>query len=376
MRSGSQNRLTGVIRKGTRKVSDMSITWQQQLTVGSLGMLLAITAPSCGSSHKGDEPAVTSGAQAAYAVPVEVATAELKDLTVLKTFSGPLEGEEQANIVARISERVISIKVHVGETVRAGQVVLALDKSGTSSQYYQAEANFKNAGKTLERMKSLYAEGAIAMQVLDGAQTAYDVARANFDAARGAVDLVTPIAGVVTAININIGDLALPGALLATIAKVDRMKVIFNMNETDVTNIVQGQRVSIYSEAKSGTRTEGRIVQLSKSADVRSRSFEMKALFPNTPERWFKPGMFCKVQLEIAPQHKSLVIPNAAIQSDGNNNRVFVIRGGRSYLRLVDIGVTDGERTVVPRGLAERDTVATVGVNNLKDSSFVIVVSR
>ena len=376
MRSGWRDRSNGVNRKGTRKASNMSITWQQQLTAGSLGILLAITAPGCGSSQKGDETAVKSGDQAAYAVPVEVATAELKNLTVLKTFSGPLEGEEQANIVAKISERVMSIKVHVGESVRAGQVVLALDKSGTSSQYYQAEANFKNAGKTLERMKSLYAEGAIAMQALDGAQTAYDVARANFDAARSAVDLVTPIVGVVTAVNVNIGDLTLPGALLATIAKIDRMKVIFNMNETDVTNIALAQRVSVYSEAKSGTRMDGRIVQLSKSADVRSRSFEMKALFPNTPDRWFKPGMFCKVELEIAPQQKSLVIPNAAIQSDGNNNRVFVIRGGRSYLRLVDIGVTDGERTVVPRGLAERDTVATVGANNLKDSSSVIVVSR
>ena len=103
---------------------------------------------------------------------------------VTRTFSGPLEGGEQANIVARLSERVTSVKIRVGEAVRAGQLILSLDRSGPSSQYIQAEANFKNAERTLERMKSLYSEGAVSQQTVDGAQTAFDVAKANFDAAR------------------------------------------------------------------------------------------------------------------------------------------------------------------------------------------------
>jgi hypothetical protein len=64
------------------------------------------------------------------------------------------------------------------------------------------------------------------------------------------------------------------------------------------------------------------------------------------------------------------------VQTDGVTNRVFVIRGGRSYQVSVDVGVTDGERTVILRGLAENDTVATVGVNNLRDSSLVTVGHR
>jgi hypothetical protein len=71
-----------------------------------------------------------------------------------------------------------------------------------------------------------------------------------------------------------------------------------------------------------------------------------------------------------------LVIPSGAIQSDGNSSRVYVVRGGRSYLRQIDPGVSDGERTVILRGLSEGDTVATVGANNLKDSSEVAVVTR
>jgi RND family efflux transporter MFP subunit len=225
-------------------------------------------------------------------------------------------------------------------------------------------------------MKSLYAEGAVALQSLDGAQTAYDVAKANFDAARGAVDLTTPIAGVVTAVNVSLGDLTTPGEVLVTAANIDRMKVTISLNENDVTNVALGQEAVIYSEARPEAKVRGKIIQLSKSADVRSRSFEVKALFPNTADRWFKPGMFVKVTLNVSPPGTQIAVPSAAVQTDGVSSRVFVIRAGRAYQVSVDAGVTDGERTAILRGLAENDTVATVGVSNLRDSSLVTVAHR
>jgi len=304
-------------------------------------------------------------------VAIDVAAVERKSLAVTKTFSGTLEGEEQANIVSKLSERITAISTHVGTHVDAGQVIINLDKSGTTSQYYQAEANFKNAEKTLQRMKSLYEEGAISLQTLDGAQTAYDVSKANFDAARSAVELSTPISGVVTALNVSLGDLAMPGSVLATIAKIKRMKVVFNINETDVTSISNGLKVLVYSETRPGLKVEGKIVQLSKSADIRSRSFEIKALFSNTGDNWFKPGMFCKVELQLSPRENILVIPVSAIQSDGVNNRVFLIRNEQAFQRIIQTGVTDGDKMEIMQGLQEGDLVATVGANNLRDSSYV-----
>lgn len=338
-----------------------------------LVMFLAVALAGCGAKEKKMDANTEA---AAYTVPVEVAVVELKQLPVTKTYSGPLEGEEQANIIARLSERVTGLKAHVGESVRAGQLVVSLDKSGPSSQYFQAEANFKNAEMTLERMKSLYGEGAISQQSLDGVQTAYEVASANFNAARSSVELTTPIAGVVTAVNVSEGDLAIPGSTLATIAKISRIKVIFNINEADVTNLFMGQTVLVYSETKPDVKVDGRIILISRSADTRSRSFEIKALFPNTPDRWFKPGMFCRVNVQIASHEPTSVVLNAAILSDGMTSRVFVVRNGRAFQRVVQAGVSDGQSTSILEGLAKGDTVATLGINNLKDSSFVTVVNK
>jgi len=128
----------------------------------------------------------------------------------------------------------MKINARVGDYVKTGDVLFELDKSGAQSQFYQAQAVFLNAQKDFERMKNLFNEGAVSRQALDQAQTGYDVAKANFDAAKSTVEITSPISGVVTAINVNIGDLANPQMPLATVANIGRMKAKFNVGESDV----------------------------------------------------------------------------------------------------------------------------------------------
>ncbi|MGE5313684.1 MAG: efflux RND transporter periplasmic adaptor subunit [Acidobacteriota bacterium] len=326
----------------------------------------------CSADNKQQAQATPAGV--VQVVPVQAAVVSQTPISVTKTFSGSLEGEDQANIVSKISERITGIAVPLGSQIQAGRTAIMLDKSGTTSSYYQSEANFKNSQKTYERMKSLFAEGAISQEQLDGAQTAYTVARANFDAARAAVELTSPISGVVTALNVSKGDLAAPGAVLMTVAKINAMKVIFSSNETDVTSLSVGQKVSVYSDARPDVKAEGRIIQISKSADVGSRSFEVKALFSNTRDSWFKPGMFCTVNVQFMTGKGSLIVPNAAVQTDGTDSRVFVLKQGKAEKRGVRLGATDGAHTEVLSGLSAGDTLATVGVNNVKDGGAVKVV--
>ena len=127
-----------------------------------LAMLVSAVLAGCGS--KSEPPKTDLSANAGLVVPVQVAVASQSNLSVTRVYAGSLEGEEQANVVSKLSERVTGLKAVVGSRAAAGQVLVALDKSGASSQYFQAEANYRNAEKTLQRMKSLYEEGAIALQ--------------------------------------------------------------------------------------------------------------------------------------------------------------------------------------------------------------------
>ncbi len=326
----------------------------------------------CGKSPNAEKK---QGTLSYATIPVEIAVAHRQKLSVTKQYSGTLEGEEQANIVAKISERITAIHAQVGQAVKAGQVLVVLDRSGATSQYYQAQAAFNNAQKTYERMKALFTEGAISRQSLDGAQTAYEVAKANFDAAKSAVELTTPIPGVVTAVNVSVGDLTNPGAVLMTVAKIQKMKVDFDVNEIDLGSLAIGQKVKVYSEARPDVKISGTIVQLSKSADVRSRTFEIKALFDNTPDNWFRPGMFCRVNVPVSSHDDPVVVPAAAVQSDGLTSRVFIVRSGRSFQRAVQTGLTDGALVEVLDGLQERDTVITTGATSARDSGYVTLAN-
>jgi RND family efflux transporter MFP subunit len=342
-----------------------------------LGVVLLVTVfiiQACG--EKPQETTAKDKTVYTDTISVEAITVKPNELAISKTFSGSLEGEEQANIIAKIPETIVKIRVKVGDFVKAGSILFELDKGGASSQFYQAQAAFLNAQKNFERMQNLLKEGAVSQQAFDGVQTQYEVAKANFDAARSTVEITSPISGVVTAINVNLGDIASPQMPMATVANISRMKAVFNVGEGDVPNLFVGQTVSIYSEMNPDLVQTGRINQLSKSASIQSRTFEMQAIFSNTNDRWFKPGMFCRVSVDMKSRKDALTIPLSAVVKAGSEDAVYIISDGKSYLKKITLGLSDGKNSEVTSGLNSGDKVVTLGMNNLKDGTVVVVSNK
>lgn len=337
-------------------------------------VLFFLVIQACGEKPK--EIGTTDKTTYIDTISVEAQTVELKELALSKTFSGSLEGEDQANIIAKIPETITKIKVKVGDYVKAGSVLFELNKSGASSLFYQAQAAYLNTEKDLQRMQNLLKEGAVSQQAFDGAQTLYEVAKANFEAARSTVEITSPLSGIVTAINVNLGDLANPQLPMATVANIGRMKAVFNVGESDVPSFFVGQQAQIYSEMNPELIQTGKILQISKSASIQSRTFEMQAIFSNTQDRWFKPGMFCRVNVNMKTRKDALVIPLSAIVKENNAEGIFVINDGKSYYKTITSGLSDGKNVEVISGLKAGDKIVTLGMNNLKDGTVVIVTNK
>jgi membrane fusion protein, multidrug efflux system len=309
-------------------------------------------------------------------ITVEAQNISTKELAISKTFSASLEGEEQANVIAKIPETIVKIRVKVGDFVKAGSVLFELDKSGASSMFYQAQAAFLNAQKDYERMQNLLKEGAVSQQAFDGVQTLYEVSKANFDAARSMVEITSPISGIVTAINVNLGDLANPQMPMGTVANIGNMKAKFNVGEADVPSLYSGQLTQVYSELNPDLIKNGKIYQISRSANIQSRTFEVQTIFQNTPDKWFKPGMFCKVNINMKSKKDALVLPMNAIVKSNNSEGVFIINDGKSYYKNITTGLNDGNEVEVVSGLKVGDKVVTLGTNNLKDGTVVVVSNK
>ena len=311
-------------------------------------------------------------------VPVSITTTGLKDITNKKTFAGSLEGIKQSKIVARIPERITAINVKVGDFVKADDVVIQLDKTGQASQFLQAQANLKNVEKELNRMKALFKEGAISQQNLDQVQTAYDIAKANFEAAKNTVDLVSPISGRVTAINVNAGDWVVPGIDLAIVASIEEMIIKFNVSETEVQDFKIGTDVFVYSEFDKDLMRNGKVVEINRSASIDARSFQVKAKFPNTKDNFYKPGMFVKSDVVLQSKKNILAIPTSSIIQRSDGDYIFIIKNSLSFSRKIMTGLSDesgeGGFTEIINGLSKGDTVVIAGMNNLSDSTKVSII--
>jgi len=352
----------------------LSNNWIRQIA-GLMILLAVFVFQACGDKSKGDGKTkdLTTFTDT---ITVEATTVSASELAISKTFSASLEFDEQANVIAKIPERIMKIRVKVGDYVKAGTILFELDKGGAQSQFYQAQAAFLNAEKNFQRMQNLLKEGAVSQQAFDGVQTLYEVAKAYFDAARSMVEITSPISGLVTAINVNLGDLANPQMPMGTVANIGNMKAKFNVGEADVPSLYSGQATQVYSELNPDLVKTGKIYQISRSANIQSRTFEVQTIFQNTQDRWFKPGMFCKVVVNMKSRKDAIVLPMSAIIKSGDTEGVYVINEGKSYLKTVTTGLNDGKDVEIVSGLKTGDKVVTLGSNNLKDGTVVNVSNK
>jgi RND family efflux transporter MFP subunit len=296
---------------------------------------------------------------------IKAAVVRATDREITRAYSGSLEGGRQAVLYSKLAEAVDSIWVDVGDRLTAQQVVLSLDADGPTSQYRAAQASFVNAEKTYTKMAFLYKEGAVSESAFDDAKTAYEVAKANFEAASRLVRIETPIAGTVTSIDVRPGDFVAQGQRLATIAQTARIRARFQVNETELGFFRVGADVRIVNEAL-GASTLGKIARIASSADPTTRSYEVEAEFANSDGN-FAPGMFVRIEFILDRLAQVLAVPRGVVRQMDNDYVIFVVKEGRAARRTVTLGADLTGDVVIASGLASGDTLVTLGQDYLVD---------
>ena len=165
------------------------------------------------------------------------------DRQITRTYTGSLEGEQQAVLYARLPEAVRDVVSHSGKQVKADDIILTLDKFGPSSSYAQTFSVHENARKNYDKMKFLFSEGAVSESQHDAARTEFEVTEAQFESVRRMLEIHTPIAGIVTSVKVSPGDLVHVGQALATVATTDRLRVKFSVNSDEVALVKVGDNV-------------------------------------------------------------------------------------------------------------------------------------
>jgi RND family efflux transporter MFP subunit len=331
-------------------------------------ILLGLAIASCGGNKQ--ETAVEE-----KAISVTVAPAAPTDITVSKTYTGTLEGWQQARIYASIPEAVVELPVREGSEVQAGQAVIVLDREGPASQLQQAKAVFQDAEDKFNKMSRLYEQGAISEQAYNSLKTGLDVAHANYEAARQQVELTSPISGVLTDLSVNIGQFVPIGVPLATVAKINEMRLTIYVDGRSASFLKAGQKAQISVQSVGGAETnfEGIVREVARSADPETRLFRVEIQIDNRENR-LSPGMFARATIVIEKLDKVLAVPKESVFFTEGIPKVYTIKENRAEERSIEVGQSTLDLFQVIAGLAEGDNVIVLGRNQVESGSLVKVV--
>jgi len=388
---------------------------------GTLIAALAVAAAGCG----GHNTTVKAEAKP-EPLAIDVATVESRPIDRYLRVTGSLVADEQAEVSAEAPGRVIATPVERGTRVSQGAVLARISATETSAQLLEAEANagqiearlglsaaqsfdpkrvpdVMSAKASLDwaeaefgRIKSLLDQKVVSQSEYDQRRSQVDAARQQYQmaqnvaeqsfrslqAARARIDLArkaqadttirAPFAGLVAERLVSIGDYVTRGAHVATVVRVDPMRIELTVPEQAVSLVKAGQPVKITVDAYPGETFAARVRFVSPSLRADQRAMTVEAVAPNQDAR-LKPGLFATALIQQPVSAPALLVPATAVETVTGTSRVYVVKDGKVEERIVTVGETVGQLVEITSGVAKGDVVAAAPKGHLADGAEVRV---
>jgi membrane fusion protein, multidrug efflux system len=284
-----------------------------------------------------------------------------------------------------------------GQFVTRGDLLAEIDPRPFAVQLEQAQgqlardqAQLANARVDLARYQTLLAQDSIARQNVDAQlssvaqleaalkvdQAAIDTARLNLTYSR----VTAPISGRVGLRLVDAGNVVTASSStgLVVITQVEPITVVFTLPEDALRMVLPRIRagatlpVDAFDRSGATRLASGSVVTLDNQIDQTTGTVRVKAVFDNRDHALF-PAQFVNVQLLADTRRAELVVPAAAVQQGPQGAFVYVIHDRKAVVRPVTVGIVEGERASIAKGLDTGDVVITDGLDRLRDGIAVEV---
>ncbi|MFH1850780.1 MAG: efflux RND transporter periplasmic adaptor subunit [Candidatus Neomarinimicrobiota bacterium] len=374
---------------------------KSRLMFGLTVFLMIIMVAGCG------KPEQSAAEEKTPAVPVELTTVKLGAIENTIQFFGNMAADQEIRVYSTVPNKIIDIKVEIGATVKAGELLAEIDGEKISQAVTQAEAGlesaqaqFKSVDAEFNRIKKLYEDNAISQSQYEAVKAQRDAASSGVKQVKAALSttrsqlrdtrITAPIAGVIAERNFDIGDMAAPQVPLFTVVKMDPVMVEVNVIERHIDLVRPGQTAWITVTGYPDTVFQGRIRRVNPTLNPLTRTARAEIEIPNS-SLLLRPGMFADVNVVIQEKTGVPVIPKYAIiertslnyeagQLTTNkvkvNRHVYVIEDSIAIRREITIGIEDRSRVEVISGLTGGEKIVTIGQHNLSDSALIAVIQE
>lgn len=315
------------------------------------------------------------------------------------TATGTIEPVTSVTVGTQVSGIVNKLFVDYNSVVKKGQVIAELDKTNLMSQLNTAKTQLATAQSQLnyqtanyKRYKTLFEKGLVAADDFDNAKLSYTQAKEQVASAKeevqraqtnlGYATITSPIDGVVLSKSVEEGQTVAASFStpeLFTIAQdLTNMQVVADVDEADIGDVKEGERVSFTVDAYPDDTFEGEVKQVRQEATTTNNvvTYEVVISAPNADLK-LKPGLTANVTIYTAERKGVLSVPSKALRFTPQKetvgkmkivdvanakNKVWTIEGNSIVAHKVNIGMTDGTNTQIVGGIAEGTKVIT-GLN-------------
>lgn len=324
-------------------------------------------------------------------VRLETVTAERGELTETVTATGTIESVTQVDVGTQVTGIVDKLYADYNSEVHKGELIAEIEKTLLQSELTSAEANVESARLTyeynltnFERDKALHEKKLISdyefqtsQKELRVSKTAYDKAKA--DRVRAAknlnyAEIYSPIDGIVISRDVEVGQTVVSNmnvANLYTIADLDNMQVIGNVDEADIGRVKVGQPVTFSVDAYPDELFEGQVTQVRLNPTTESNvvTYEVVVAAAN-PDHKLIPGLTANLTIYVLREENILLLPAKAFtfepadgqtapRPEGKDQRIVWVAKGDSISPVeVTIGQNNGIKTEITSGLTEGTQVA------------------
>jgi RND family efflux transporter MFP subunit len=309
------------------------------------------------------------------------------------TAAGVVGAFRRATVAAEATGRVVERLVEPGDVVESGQPLVLLDATRLRLAEEQARATLRSqevdlaeARRNLERGDRLIEDDAISKSRHDSLRFAVERAASAVRLARVALrttqrDLAdakvrAPFAGSIEAVLVDVGDHLSPGAPVATLVDLSRVRVRAGVTAAEAASLVSGSAARVVLADLGGVAIDGEVHSVGRVADPASGTFPVELWLPN-PDGRLREGMVAQVQLPMVGDGSGLLVPRAALIRRGGETAVFVVDGGgseaRAVARPVRTGRSNEESVQILEGVAIGEEVVIDGLFALRDGAPVSV---
>lgn len=319
--------------------------------------------------------------------------AKVMDLKKTTVVTGKIEPRNEILVKPKISGIITEILKQAGETVQAGEIIAKVkvvpdmgSLSSAQARLRLANINEKQARTDYEREKVLYDKGLVSGDEYDKIRLSYQQAKQEVSAAQDNLEVVrdgvsrsnastsstlirSTISGLILDVPVKVGTTVVlsnaynDGTTIASVANMNDLIFTGNVDETEVGQLVVGMPMKITIGALHDETMKARLEYVSPKAKANNgaNQFEIKAALSDFDPKKLRSGYSANAEVVLAQANKVLTVPESAIEFEGKNTYVNIVKGSgeqKTYeRRKVTTGLSDGLNSEIKNGLKKGETV-------------------